>query len=56
MILNWGKKISNQGRDYKSGQDGFQIGAGTANRCRTLVKPAREVLWYLMSDFFFETV
>ena len=35
-ISNQGKEISNWGRDYKSGQEGFQIGAGIINRCRTL--------------------
>ena len=35
-IINWGKEISNRGRDYKSGQDGFQMGTGITNRCRTL--------------------
>ena len=33
-ILNWGKQISNWGRDCKSGQ-GFQIGTEITNRCRT---------------------
>ena len=39
MISNWGKKITNRGwdfisgqRDFKSGQDEFQIGPGIANR------------------------
>ena len=34
-ISNRGKEISNWGRDYKSGQERFQIGAGITNRCRT---------------------
>ena len=33
-ITNWGKKITNQGRDYKSGEKKLQIGAGITNRCR----------------------
>ena len=33
-ITNRGKEISNRGRDYKWGQEGFQIGAGITNRCR----------------------
>ena len=33
-ITNRGKEISNRGRDYKSGQEGFQIGTGIANRGR----------------------
>ena len=28
------KEISNRGRDYKSGQEGFQIGGGITNRGR----------------------
>ena len=34
-ISNWGKEISNRGRDYKLGQEGYQIGEGITNRCRT---------------------
>ena len=34
-ILNWAKKITTRGRDYISGQEGFQIGAGIKNWCRT---------------------
>ena len=30
-----GKEISNRGKDYKSGQDRLQTGAGITNRCRT---------------------
>ena len=34
-ISDWGKEISNRGkRNYKPGQ-GFQIGVGIINRCRT---------------------
>ena len=33
-ITNRGKEISNRGRDYKSGQEVFQIGTGIANRGR----------------------
>ena len=49
-ISNRGKKITNQGRDFKLGQrdfkseqtlqigqEGFQIGAGITNRCRTIL-------------------
>ena len=32
-ISNRGKEISNRGRDFKSGQERFQIGAGITNRC-----------------------
>ena len=32
---NRGKEISNRGRDYKSGQGGFQIGTGITNWHRT---------------------
>ena len=35
-ISNRGKKISNRGRDHKSEQEGFQIGTGIINRCRTM--------------------
>ena len=35
VISNWAKEISNQGIDYKSGQERFPIGAGITNRCRT---------------------
>ena len=34
-ITNRGKEVSNRGRDYKSGQEGFQIGAGITNWYRT---------------------
>ena len=34
-ISNRGRKITNRGRDYKSGQEGFQIGAEITNRGRT---------------------
>ena len=34
-ISNWGKEISNRGRDCKSRQQGFQIGARITNLCRT---------------------
>ena len=34
-ISDRGKKITNRGRDHKSGQEGFQFGAGITNRCRT---------------------
>ena len=49
-ISNRGKKITNQGRDFKLGQrdfkskqalqieqEGFQIEAGITNRCRTIL-------------------
>ena len=36
-ITNRGKEISNRGRDNKSGQEGFQIGEGITNPCRTNV-------------------
>ena len=36
-ISNWGKKITNRVRDYKSGQEGFQNRAEITNRCRTHV-------------------
>ena len=32
-ITNRSKEISNCGRDYKSGQEGFQIGTRFTNRC-----------------------
>ena len=35
-ITNRGKEVSNRGRHYKSGEEGFQIGAGITNRCRTV--------------------
>ena len=35
-ISNRGKEVSNWDRDYKSGQEGFQISAGITNRCRTV--------------------
>ena len=31
MISNRGKKITNRGIDYKSGQEGLQTGAGVSN-------------------------
>ena len=33
-ITNWGKETSNRGREYKSGQEGFQIEAGITNQGR----------------------
>ena len=33
-ISDRGKKITNRGRDHKSGKEGFQFGAGITNRCR----------------------
>ena len=42
-ILNRGKKISNWSRDYKSGQERFQIGAGFTNsRAKALLLPINE--------------
>ena len=35
-LRNRGKGISNQGRDYKSGQERLQTGTGISNRCRTI--------------------
>ena len=32
---NRGKEISIRDKDYKSRQEGLQIGAGISNRCRT---------------------
>ena len=32
--LQTGAGISNQGRDYKLGQERLQTGAGISNRCR----------------------
>ena len=34
-ITTWGKGIANWGRNYKSGQEGLQIGAEITNRCST---------------------
>ena len=42
-ISNWGKKITNWGRDYKSEQEGFQIGAGITNQCITTLFRAQVV-------------
>ena len=42
-ITKWGKRITNQGRDYKTGKKdyklrlGLQIGAGITNWCRTML-------------------
>ena len=34
-ITNWGREISNRGRDYKSDQEELQSRAGITNQCRT---------------------
>ena len=36
-MTNQGKEISNQGKDYRSGQERLQTEAGITNRCRTQV-------------------
>ena len=53
-ISNLGKKITNRGRDFKLGQQGFQIGAGitnrgrNSNRCRTMEISIKGVyIWIL---------
>ena len=46
-ISNWGKKVTNLGRDFKSGQEGFQIGPRIGNQCRPIF-PSQDPLVKLL--------
>ena len=47
-ITNWDKEILNRGRDYKSGQEGFQAGAGITNWCRAYGVSLSSILGLLL--------